>query len=189
MPSPQEILQSAAFVSGSAVIVYVSRASLSAPGSHGFFRFLAWELILALGVLDAPVWFAEPLAPYQLVSWPLLVVCILPLVLGVRELRTAGKPTAIRAGDPSLLAFEKTTALVTTGIYRYIRHPLYSSLLFLGWGIFFKSPSWLGLLLALGATACLFATAIADESECLRFFGPAYREYMRGTKRFVPFLI
>jgi protein-S-isoprenylcysteine O-methyltransferase Ste14 len=49
-------------------------------------------------------------------------------------------------------AIEKTTILVTTGAYRYIRHPLYSSLLFLAWGIFFKAPSWPGGLLALAAT-------------------------------------
>ena len=43
--------------------------------------------------------------------------------------------------DASLYAFEKTSKLVTVGLYRYICHPLYSSLFFLGWGVFFKSPS------------------------------------------------
>jgi protein-S-isoprenylcysteine O-methyltransferase Ste14 len=87
-----------------------------------------------------------------------------------------------------LVAFEKTTALVTTGAYSYIRHPLYSSLLFLAWGIFFKDPSWLGGLLALGATLFLVATARVEEAENLRFFGEAYREYMKQTGMFVPFL-
>jgi hypothetical protein len=39
------------FIAGSAVIVYVSRANLRAPRSHGFCRFFAWETILALTVL------------------------------------------------------------------------------------------------------------------------------------------
>ena len=94
-----------------------------------------------------------------------------------------------RQAEPQLLAFEKTTTLVNTGIYHYIRHPLYSSLLFLAWGIFFKVPTWLGALLALAATLFLFATAKADEAECIRFFGPAYETYMKQTKRFVPFLL
>jgi protein-S-isoprenylcysteine O-methyltransferase Ste14 len=85
-------------------------------------------------------------------------------------------------------AFEKTTTLVTTGVYCYIRHPLYSSLLFLAWGIFFKTPSWLGGLLALTATLCLAATARVEEAENLRFFGDAYRKYMKQTKMFIPFL-
>ena len=90
--------------------------------------------------------------------------------------------------EPQLLAFEKTSTLVTSGIYLYIRHPLYSSLLFLTWGIFFKALAWLGMLLALTATIFLVATAWADEVECSRFFGPSYQAYMKRSKRFVPFL-
>jgi protein-S-isoprenylcysteine O-methyltransferase Ste14 len=87
-----------------------------------------------------------------------------------------------------MLDFEKTTSLVTTGAYRYIRHPLYSSLLFLTWGVFFKNPSWLGGLLGVMATSFLVATARIEEAEDIRFFGPAYRAYMNGTKMFVPFV-
>ena len=86
------------------------------------------------------------------------------------------------------MAFEKTTSLVTTGIYHYIRHPLYSSLLLLTWGVFFKSPAWLAGSLALVASFCLFLTALADENECIQYFGESYREYMRQTKRFIPFI-
>lgn len=87
-----------------------------------------------------------------------------------------------------MLEFEKTTTIVTAGAYRYIRHPLYSSLLFLDWGVAFKSPGWLNILLALVATLLLIATAKAEEAEDVRFFGPAYQEYMKGTRMFVPFL-
>jgi protein-S-isoprenylcysteine O-methyltransferase Ste14 len=87
-----------------------------------------------------------------------------------------------------LLAFEKTTALVTSGIYHYIRHPLYSSLFLLAWGIFFKSPSLPGIILVAAATFFLAATAKADESECTHFFGPQYQEYMKRTKMFVPYI-
>jgi protein-S-isoprenylcysteine O-methyltransferase Ste14 len=183
------LFQGIGFAAGSAAILFVSRASLRSPGSHGFYRFFVWELLLALFLLNADVWFLDPLSPHQLASWALLVVCVLPLVLGVRTLRRAGKPAAERTGEPQLLAFEKTTSLVSTGIYRYIRHPLYSSLLLLGWGIFFKAPNPAGLALAAGATVFLFATAFADEAECRRFFGTAYADYMGRTKRFVPFIV
>ena len=180
--------QLAAFAALSVPIIYVSRASLRAPGSHGFYRFFAWELIVALVLLNVGVWFRDPFCWHQVVSWILLFVCFVPLVFGVRSLTTRGKPVARREGDASLLAFEKTSTLVTTGIYRYIRHPLYSSLLILAWGVFFKDPSWLGGLLALAATLALIATAKADEAECIHFFGPAYRDYMQQTRMFVPFL-
>jgi protein-S-isoprenylcysteine O-methyltransferase Ste14 len=87
-----------------------------------------------------------------------------------------------------MLQFEKTTTLVTVGAYRYIRHPLYSSLLSLTWGVFFKSPFWLGGILALLASCFLVATAKMEESENIRFFGAPYQAYMKQTKMFVPFL-
>ena len=176
------------FVTFSAGLMYLSRASLRAPRSHGFYRFFAWECILALVMLNLPVWFAAPFAWHQLLSWPLLLVSLIPLGFGIRALRAHGHPTAARAGEPQLLAFEKTTQLVTSGIYRYIRHPLYSSLLLLTWGVFFKAPTLAGGALAVAASVCLLATALADESECLRFFGAEYQAYMARTKRFVPFI-
>ncbi len=177
-----------AFVVLSAVFVYISRASLFKPRSHGFYRFFAWEAILALFLLNVEAWFRDPFSWNQLIAWFLLIVCLIPLIFGVRSLVARGKPVRQREGHPELLAFEKTSALVTDGIYRYIRHPLYSSLLFLTWGAFFKLPSWWGLALAVIASGFLFATARADEAECARFFGEEYRAYMLRSKRFVPFL-
>ncbi len=170
-----------------ALIVFSWR-SLQVAGSHGFYRFFAWEAIGLLIIVNFKDWFRNPLAWNQLIAWTLLVMAIPPLILGVRSLATRGKPAEQREGEPQLLAFEKTTQLITTGIYHYIRHPLYSSLLFLNWGAFFKAPSLLGVCLASVATAFLFATARADEMECIAFFGDEYREYIKTTKRFVPFL-
>ena len=177
-----------AFAVLSSGLIYVSRAALRAPRSHGFYRFFTWEFILALFLLNVDVWFYNPFSWHQLISWFLLVACIVPLALGVRSLVTQGKPAKQREDDAQLLVFEKTTTLVTTGVYQYIRHPLYSSLLLLAWGVFFKAPDWLGAVLLLAATLCLFATAKADEAECTRFFGPSYQAYMKRTKMFVPFL-
>ncbi len=178
-----------AFAALSVPIAWVSRASLRRPGSHGFYRFFAWEAILGLVVLHVRSWFRDPFSRHQVVSWILLCVSFVPLALGVRALRAHGNQAASREDDPNLLAFERTTALVDTGIYRYIRHPLYSSLLGLAWGVFFKAPSRFAGLLIAAATAALVATAKADEAECVRYFGPAYRNYMASTKRFVPFLV
>jgi protein-S-isoprenylcysteine O-methyltransferase Ste14 len=175
----------------SAVLAHVSRTSLRVPGSHGFYRFFAWECILALFVLnfiDFQQWFGDALSVRQLVSWLLLIGCIVPAVPGVYLLRRRGKPDAARADDAGLVWIEKTTQLVTTGVFRYIRHPLYSSLLLLAWGVFFKRPTWLAGALALSATAFLVATAKAEEVENLRFFSAAYCRYMRRTKMFIPFV-
>jgi protein-S-isoprenylcysteine O-methyltransferase Ste14 len=162
---------------GSVGIVWISIPSLRKPGSHGFYRFFAWEIILGMFALDLRIWFANPFTWYQVISWFLLIVCFIPIVYGVFLLRTIGKPTD---------SLEATTHLVTNGIYQYIRHPLYASLLYLTWGIFFKSPSLLVGCLAIVSTAFLYATASADESECLEKFGSEYSEYMKKTKMFIP---
>jgi protein-S-isoprenylcysteine O-methyltransferase Ste14 len=90
--------------------------------------------------------------------------------------------------DVPLLGLEKTTTLVTEGAYRTIRHPMYSSLLCLAWGIFFKGPTLLAGGLAAAATGLLYATARADEAASVRYFGPAYQAYMKRTKMFIPFV-
>ncbi len=182
------MLKLAIFVVVSAVFATISRASLPVPRSHGFYRFLAWECILGLFLLNVEIWFRDPFSAPQLISWLLLIVSAFLALHGVYLLRRMGKPDDSRADAP-LLAFEKTTTLVVEGIYRYIRHPMYSSLLFLAWGIFFKDVmSWAGIGLALAATLFLTLTAKAEEGEDIRFFGTAYQDYMRRTKMFVPFL-
>ncbi len=180
--------QIVAFILGSAALVYVSRQSLLRPRSHGFYRFFAWELLLALLLLNVSAWFTDWSAWYQLISWILLAACIVPVAFGVAALQGRGQPDAQERSEPELIAFEHTTKLVTDGIYAYIRHPLYSSLFLLGWGIFFKSPSLLDLALALGASIFLIATGRADEVECSAVFGVEYTRYMQRTRMFIPYV-
>lgn len=185
--SSEMIVRLAIFLVASSALAFVSRASLRTPGSHGFYRLLAWECMLALCLLVADQWFRDPLSPLQLLSWLLMLISAFFVLHGVYLLRHFGAPAKERTGE-ALLPFEKTTELVTRGAYRYIRHPLYSSLLFLTWGMFLKHPDALTGAVALAASGFLVATAKADERECIRFFGPAYKEYMRGTKLFIPFV-
>lgn len=175
----------------SAALAYVSRASLKVPSSHGFYRFFAWECILALFFLNFisfQQWFSDPFSLRQIISWILLIWCIVPGVCGVHLLRTQGKPDARRPQDAPLVWIEKTTQLVTTGVFKYIRHPLYSSLLLLAWGVFFKRPSWVSGGVVMGATAFLLATSKVEEMENIRYFGAAYRAYMQHSKMFIPFV-
>ncbi|MEE9441978.1 MAG: isoprenylcysteine carboxylmethyltransferase family protein [candidate division Zixibacteria bacterium] len=175
------------FIVVSAGILWLSRNSLRNFRSHGFYRFFAWEAILIIIILNFRHWFENPLSINQLISWFLLIACTVLVIVGTRLLITIGKPNSNR-DDPTLYGIEKTTKLVTVGAYRYIRHPIYSSLLFLTWGAFFKHISIITICLALIATLFLFITAKFEESENIKFFGDDYREYMKRTKMFVPYL-
>ena len=174
------------FAIASVGLVYLSRVSLRVPRSHGFYRFFAWESILALIMLNVENWFRDPFSIHQVVSWILLIVSTFLVVHGAYLLHVIGKPDTKR-DDSTIIGIERTTTLVTVGAYKYIRHPIYSSLLFLAWGVFFKNPSWLGGTLVLAATAFLVVTAMIEESENIRFFGSAYQAYMGKTKMFIPF--
>jgi protein-S-isoprenylcysteine O-methyltransferase Ste14 len=176
-----------AFVAGSVPIVWLSRRSLRRRSAHGFYRWFAFEAILALIVLAAPVWFVRPFAIPQLASWCLLVASIPFAVAGVVLLHRFGRPRPV-ADDAPEFGFENTSALVTSGLYGYVRHPMYASLLLLAWGVFLKSVTATTLLLVALATASLVLTARAEEAENLARFGPAYRDYMLRTRRFIPFV-
>jgi protein-S-isoprenylcysteine O-methyltransferase Ste14 len=167
------------FAAVSAGIVFVSWASLRAPRSHGFFRFFAFESILVLILLNLDHWFRDPFSAPQIASWLLLFSSLALAVHGFYLLHVIGEP---REG------FEDTMTLVKVGAYKYIRHPLYASLLLLGWGVFFKDPSLLGGILAVAASAFLVATARVEEAENLQRFGADYAMYVKTTKMFVPFL-
>jgi len=175
------------FIGASVVLAYISRRALRQPRSHGFYRFFAWECIAGIIVMNLLYWFREPFSWHQLISWALLILSALLVFEGVRLLRQLGKADAQRDNTPSY-TFEKTTRLVTSGLYRYIRHPLYSSLLCLAWGAFLKQPNWSGLLLSLAATAFLVVTARIEEGENIHTFGGAYRVYMHHSKMFIPFI-
>lgn len=65
---------------------------------------------------------------------------------------------------------------------------MYSSLLLLAWGAFCKHFSPAGLLAVLLSTVFLLVAALIEERENRAFFGPAYDEYRKTSKMFLPFL-
>jgi len=173
---------------GTILIVWVSRSSLRDVQSHGFYRFFAWELILILFVLNVHYWIVDPISFTQIIAWSFLIISLLLIFLGIRSFRRSGHIDPER-GDPALVGIEKTTELVTSGVYHYIRHPFYSSLFFLTWGIFFKNPNWVGVVFATIITILLIITAKKEEIENIAFFGDKYQEYMQRTKMFIPFIL
>jgi protein-S-isoprenylcysteine O-methyltransferase Ste14 len=176
------------FIALSIPVIYFSKQSLFDIKSHGFPRFFSWECIVALFVANYKFWFVEPLSASQVISWLLLAVSAYMIVAGVLLLRRARKPGVVRV-DEKLFKFERTTELVTSGIFKYVRHPLYSSLVLLTWGIYFKHPTVIMTFVALLSSILLWFTAVGDEKECIEYFGDRYRDYMKMTKRFIPFII
>ena len=168
-------------------VIYFSRRNLFHPGKHGFYRFLGWEGMIWLLVSNYRYWFAQAFSTFQLISWALLLLSVYLVMAGAWTLLQKGKPSAERV-DRHLFSFEKTTELVDTGVFRYIRHPLYASLICLSWGILLKNITpWL-LVITLFCTLMFYITSRYDEKECIAYFGDKYSDYMTHTRMFIPFV-
>jgi protein-S-isoprenylcysteine O-methyltransferase Ste14 len=79
--------------------------------------------------------------------------------------------------------------VVDTGPYRLIRHPSYtgSLLMFLGMGI--AMTNWAALLAVMAGAAIGYAWRVHVEEQALcAGLGQPYRDYMRRTRRFVPYV-
>lgn len=175
------------FLIGSVVIAVISRKSLKDPHCHGFYRFFAFEFLLILVILNVPFWFDNPFAWNQTISW-LLLLCSLMLIIHSTDLIfILGLSEGAVPHSPNL-AFENTTRLLKVGAFRFIRHPMYMSVILLAWGVAMKAPSLQSLCLALMVTVFLFATGKVEERENIERFGEEYRRYMKQTRMFVPFL-
>ena len=173
------IIELAIFLVVSIWITVFSWKSLKQPRSHGFFRFFVFEFILVLLFLNIDYWFREPFSILQIISWILLVSSLALAIHGFYLLHQIGKPAS---------GIEDTTTLVINGAYKYIRHPLYSSLLLFAWGAFCKDFSILSLILVLIASIFIILTAKFEETENLARFGDDYAKYIKKTKMFIPFL-
>mgnify|MGYP003329869420 CR=1 FL=1 len=76
--------------------------------------------------------------------------------------------------------------LVTSGPYRYIRHPLYTFGTMLFTGFILIAGNWLLMLTAIVALSALFLRTPQEEAMLLERFGDEYRDYMVRTGRYLP---
>ena len=168
-------------------VIVMSWRSLFSYRNHGFYRFFGWEGILWLLVSNAKFWFEDPLGLKQIISWFLLFLSLYYLIAGGILLIRVGKPQKSKERK-ELFQFEKTTELIDTGLFGWIRHPLYGSLILLTWGVFLKNVTLPLLIVAMVSTLFFYLTALYDEKECIQYFGKKYLAYMKGSQMFIPFV-
>jgi protein-S-isoprenylcysteine O-methyltransferase Ste14 len=168
------------FVVISAGNLWLSRQYLRRPNSYGFYRFFAFETILGLVLLNVNRWFSDPFSILQIPSWVSLIGSALLAIHGFHLLRVIGQPEG---------SIEETTRVVQVGAYRYIRHPLYASLLLFAIGAFLKDISLLAGILLVVSCVFLYATARVEERQNIDIFGAEYAAYMQRTKMFIPYVL
>jgi len=74
---------------------------------------------------------------------------------------------------------------ITSGLYRFSRHPMYLAMLLIYTGTSLASASWLFFLLTITTAVVIRPEMTLEESYCLEKYGDAYREYMNRTPRWI----
>lgn len=95
------------------------------------------------------------------------------LAFGRRSFHAAANPTA--------------GGLVTTGPYRFIRHPIYTAVCLFGWSGILAHWSPINVLLGALLLAGAVGRMLCEERLIIEVY-PEYRDYARATKRMVPYV-
>ncbi len=146
-------------------------------GMAGFITMFAYVINpnwLAWAGLSLPLW----------LKWTGVVLAI----LGFALLQWAQVTLANSWSDTPRMMKEQT--LITSGPYRFIRHPIYTAFLLILGSTVFISSNWLIGLCWAGMTILEIMSRISfEESLMLEYFGEQYREYMKKTGRLFPKLL
>ena len=143
---------------------------------------LAWT-----GFFIPLIWLASPVlsfAEYPLRRGPLVagVICfVLGLWLFHKSHADLGTNWSIT------LEVREQQRLITQGVYRRIRHPMYSALVLYSIGHALVIPNWVAGPSNLVAFAILFSLRVhAEEQMMSEAFGDEYAAYAARSKRLVP---
>ena len=122
-------------------------------------------------------------APWVYISMGGQIVAVALLVLGILQTDTLSFVGLRQLFDDS----ERPSQLVTHGLYRWVRHPLYSAGILFIWLTPVMSQNSLVIFIAI--TVYILVGAFFEERKLAREFGAAYLEYKAATPMLVPGLV
>ena len=122
--------------------------------------------------------------PYPYSSWLRLLQFsgLIGLVYGVLQTGFFNFIGLDRVFDASTM--QRPQQMVTGGLYRLVRHPLYTCAMLILWAS--PSLSWNRLAFNLGVSLYLIIGSIFEEQKLLDEFGGDYQAYRRRTPAFLP---
>ena len=143
---------------------------------------------IALGIFIAN-WFARHEAAFAIVWQPTFIFSagILLMVAGVvfrwYSIRMLGKYFTLR------LAIQPGQTVVEDGPYRLIRHPSYSGALLTMLGLGLALNNWMSVIVMLIAGFVGYSYRVKVEEDILvTALGEPYSQYIKSTKRFIPYI-
>jgi protein-S-isoprenylcysteine O-methyltransferase Ste14 len=118
------------------------------------------------------------------IPWPWNLTGILPIVAGLTIVVIADRQ--FRRHGTTIKPFQRSSALVTDGVFRYSRHPMYLGLVvvLVGLGIGLASVTPLLVIPVFGWWLTVRFIR-AEEASLVEQFGEAYLEYKRKVRRWL----
>ncbi len=96
---------------------------------------------------------------------------------------------ALGASFKPIVDVRRDQQVVQRGAYRFVRHPSYAAGIVLFAGVGLALTNWVSILVILVMLAVVYGYRIrVEEAALLSTLGDSYRDYMRRTKRLVPFV-
>ena len=162
---------------GDAIIFRESWLNMALRGILGFLllamlvEYIAYPQWMAWSALPLPAW----------LRWTGAGLAVLGLLLMLWTHHTLGENFS------GTLHTREQHTLVVEGPYRWVRHPLYSTMYVLLVAFFLLSANWfIGLVSTVGLTLVVASRVKREEMVMIEKFGDRYCEYMSHTGRFLP---
>jgi protein-S-isoprenylcysteine O-methyltransferase Ste14 len=140
-------------------------------------HYVAGALLLVqfalMWVLDDPV----DVKGLEYLAWAIWLVAATLLAVSLLTLRRMGQ---VQEGKSCV----ETEALVATGAYALVRHPLYLGWMLMYVALFLFKPNWILAIFGIAGAACVYGFTVQEETLLKEKFGASYRRYMQAVPRF-----
>jgi protein-S-isoprenylcysteine O-methyltransferase Ste14 len=151
------------------------------------FNFIA--VVTLLPILLLPMFLSDKKIytipfPWVVLSLTIQLLAVIGVVAAVHQ---TGMASFLGLQQVFLPRDNTPPQLVTGGLYRYVRHPIYTTSLIFIWLLPVLTWNLLGLII--GFTLYFLIGAKFEERKLLREFGDAYAEYRNRTPMLVPGLV
>lgn len=110
------------------------------------------------------------------IGFQVVIFCLLAIIAYI----------LINSSHNKIFGDQSEDSVVKTGIYSYIRHPMYISIIVLLSAFFVLSLSFLSLIPLIGATIAFDRMMAFEERELVKILGEQYQAYMIEVPRWIP---
>jgi protein-S-isoprenylcysteine O-methyltransferase Ste14 len=118
------------------------------------------------------------------------IVGIIGLVFSISGLVTACWARLLLGKNWSVSVQQKQDhELVNSGVYRFVRHPIYTGLLMMLAGNVIINGNWRGILAFLIVFVSFWFKMNKEEKWLIKMFGDKYIDYMKDTKKLIPWIL